>query len=451
MSKPSEEKSKTLGRMIASGGVLVAALGLAYLFLTPKLYQAAARIKVIDWVRSKDLGDASNDQLMPRECALVRSNAMLDQVARNLRLNEVWAKRPAQAAALNDDEIRARLRQQMFVNQVGISSVMEIRVQSDDREETARIANEFARLYLDYRSAQHQDLLHGKLDTLRQQWDEQSQKIGDAQAAVDKLYFAVMKERATNTTEYFDAETFDALRNTHVKLEAEYVNQQQQLNDFKKMDPEDLKQVLSSMDTNSVLIPPMQGLSKAKNRLRNAKLDLPPDSPEVKAAMLEVERFNQRIAALVPAIMQAKEGELADLKSRLDGLDARLKNASTNVNQADTQYTAYQDALDNLKKLQHERDDLKQKMDAEESHEAILPPTVTAELIDPAEAPLKPFIPDSKLALGIISGGGLAALAGLILLLAAQKGKEAIQEPAGESDQSNSKTQVGERAGPERP
>ncbi len=431
MTIPADNKLKSFALTLALGGVLIAVAGLAYLFLTPKTYQASARIKVTDWVHARDAGQPMNLRLIPGECELLRSNAMLDPVINNLGLTELWAKRYSAGAAPGADEIRARLRSKALIHPLPNSSLLEILVTSEDRDETSKIANELARVYLDYRKTQRQELIGGKLEGLKQQWDEQGKKIQAAQTTVDTLYFQIVKARATNHAQLYDPDAYDALLGKKIEFEGRYVARKNQLEQLKKLPPDELIQVLSTLDENSELTPPLLQLSKAKSVLLHANLEHAPDSQEVKDATLVVEGLNKKIADLASSTITDKQNELLDLTLKLQAIGGRLNNASTNVNQVNIQDASYQQALTNLNQLKAERDGLQQTMSDVETAEASRPAGITAELIDSAEPPEKPFTPDGRLGMGILGGGGFMMLAGVILLLVSLRPiSEPIKKPA---------------------
>ena len=412
MTVPRDTNLKTIAIALALCGGVLAIAGLAYLFLTPRSYQARARLKVIDWVHSED--NPSDLRVIATECEMLHSNVVLDQAIQNLRLNETWGRRYHQGIALSLAETRERLDTKLLIEPVPDSRLIDIRVRSEDRDETAKIANELAQVYLGLRGAQRAELIQQKLGSLKQQWVEQSVKLSNAQASVDKLYFDISWNRKTNQFRVYDP---DAYVSNRVEMEAQYIQQNNELAGLKRMGQEDLAQVLSAMDTNSALFPLLSQMNKAKSDLLSAKLDHGPDSREVKDATLVMERIKQEIGRYLTAALIVKEDKVAALKSLLDGMDANMKSAASKLETANAQYAMYTNALQDFNQLRQQRDDLEKKMKEVESKEAIVPASVTVELIDSAETPRKPYMPNGYLALAIICGGGLLGLAGLIVLL----------------------------------
>jgi uncharacterized protein involved in exopolysaccharide biosynthesis len=402
--------------LAAAAGVLVIA-GLAYLFLTPKSYEARARIKVIHWIHASEADPAADLDLVRSESGVLRSNALLDQTIQDLKLRELWGKRFHGGAALSADDARALLNSRLFIEPVTDSELIDIRAKSEDREEPAKIANTLAQAYLDLRGVEHQNLLEQKRNALKQQWADENDKLSKAQALVDKEYFEIMKGRQTNTVRVYDTEGYVSNR---VKLEAQYIAQKSELAGFKKMNEDALAQVLSSMDTNSVILPLLTQLNKAKADELNAKLDHGPDSREEKDATLVVNRIRHEISRYLASALAMREDKLTALNSSLTEMDARVKNSAPNLEEAKSQYSEYTNALQNLNNLKEERDKLQKTMAVFEEDSATAT-AVTAELIDSAETPAKPSVPNGRLAMGIMITGLICAVAALIVLLVGQR------------------------------
>jgi uncharacterized protein involved in exopolysaccharide biosynthesis len=417
MTAPARNTLKSAAMLFAIGGVIIAAAGMIYLFATPKIFRASARIKIIEWVQTKDLRNPTDLGPVYRECDLLRSDAMLDQTITNLGLIQLWDNRYHPAIASNLDMTRARLKSKLSIQPGLNSSIIGITVTSEDRDETSKIANELARIYLDFRQARHRDLLHDKLDSLKQEWDAQSEKIRTAQTALDKATINLMRENATNETKYYDATSYEALQSKRVDVESNYISLDRQLTELKKMDPQGRIGVLSTGPDETALNPIIQQLAKAKSDLLHARLNQAEDSQEVKDAAIAVDALNQKLTNAAVDTMATKETDLARLKSELSELDSQSKHASTNLPPQTPVSADYKKAQDELSRLRKERDELEKKMNDQESEQAIRPKGLTADLIDSAEVPSGPIVPERRVAMGTIGIGGCIMIAGLLLLI----------------------------------
>ncbi|HWF19748.1 MAG TPA: Wzz/FepE/Etk N-terminal domain-containing protein [Verrucomicrobiae bacterium] len=439
MSAPAQNKIKSAATMLALAGVLVAILGMAYLFLTPKSYRATARIKVekSNWINHQAIRDAQNSSdshLASAECQVLRSNAFLDRVVQNLDLSHEWGKRYRQGTPLSQDDAREMLRSKSDIHSMPDSSIIVISVTSEESEETAKIANELARLYTNYCQSQRQDTIHGKVDSLQHQWEVQNKKVQDTQLKLQQIKLEIKRDRvrATNGPIFYDSDNYGLLQNKRIELESQTVQLRDQLNELKMLQPAEQRQVLSSLDTetNSVLNTSLAQLRKAKTDLADAESDHGADSPEVKHAQKIVDEMEKSLTRTVSGIIMMKQADLAADEAAFKALDDELKNIKA-PNQVDTnilQNPAFAQTYQELQQLEHDRDALQDQMNSTYTKEAFQPVVITAELTDSAETPSRPFMPDSRVALGGIGGGGALSLAGLGLLLLIQMRKSALRK-----------------------
>jgi uncharacterized protein involved in exopolysaccharide biosynthesis len=411
---------KSIATLLCLAGSAVVAVGLAYLFFTPKTYSASAKIRMRNWVRSDATNGAQNTIDLPAECRAVCSNEILDQTIKNLGLNELWSKRLNQGAPLKSEQTRALLKERLDVHPGSRSEVIEIRAASPDSNEAAKVANEVARQYHDKRQTQRRALNSERLTQFKHKWEEQGEKVRQAQEALEKLYLAINQNRATNP-----AAMREAILSNRIDLESQYVAQRDELERLKALKPELLRQVLPTLvtDTNSLLTKSLTRRSKARTDLVLAQSTYAPDSKEVKDAAQVVNELDQSINQEIAGVMAARETKVLSLKAALDDMDQKLKQASGNPHEISDQDATYARARKTVEDLKQERDTLQEKIYEEESYDAIMPAAVVPEIIDSAEPPAKPAIPNGKVAATAMSVGMLAALAGLVLLLTSQGAK----------------------------
>jgi capsular polysaccharide biosynthesis protein len=85
--------------------------------------------------------------LMQTEFEAIQSDAVLNRVIDALNLKEIWGQKYAHKAELASAETLALLRNRLELRPVRNTSLVEIRVFSEDRIEAARIANAIAEVY----------------------------------------------------------------------------------------------------------------------------------------------------------------------------------------------------------------------------------------------------------------------------------------------------------------
>jgi len=112
-------------------------------FLLPESYSSTARIKV---------GYSLGDRAGQAEFEAIESGAVLGKVIEDFDLNQAWGRKHAQGGRLKTPETIALLKARIDLRPVRGSSVIEIRVFGDDRDEAAKIANAIAQTYREDRT-----------------------------------------------------------------------------------------------------------------------------------------------------------------------------------------------------------------------------------------------------------------------------------------------------------
>jgi len=423
-------RRESFARVLSISGALVIVTGLAYLFLTPKIYQASARIQVsnIGPMQNHPAAAAQDPKLLPAaECEFMRSDAILDPVIEHLRLNELWGQRYTHGNALNNAQSRARLRMMADIHPLPDSEVIQIKVTSAEPHETALIANEIARIYSDSRQARRQNESREKINSLKQQWEAQNAKVSQAQATLEKLSQEIRDERATNPATFYDPQSYELLQNKHAELEMEYVKQKSALDQYTAMDRKKLTQVLSVSDenTNSVLISALTQLNRAEAGLITVRNDHGRNSQKIVAANVAVDKLRKSVDEAVDGIMFGLNENLVSLKASLDELNRKLQNATTNSSQTTAQDSAYAAAAQKLDTLKNERDLLQDKLARQNDLEVWAIMHSMPDILNLAEPPTQPASPNRRVAANVIFTGCFAIVAGLLLLVSAPKPRAA--------------------------
>lgn len=425
MSADKKNRFRSFAVKLCAAGLTIVVAGLGYLYAMPKIYRATAKVTILKsgWNNTNDANSMSGPERLPAECQIIRSNAILDQTIQNLNLNQLWGKQYNQGNALKTDESRERLKGLLNVHPAPIGSVIEVEASGADPVQLAQIVNEITRLYADFRQTGRVQASHQGISVLRKKWEAQSQKVQSAQSALNRLADQFNRERATNSVQIYDAGALESLQTERAAVEDDYLAKSNQLAKLKGLSRDELKDVLSKTDTNSVLAGPLQQLAKAKADLKDAQTTHGPDAPETKSAGLVVSQLDHRIDALTDSVMSMRELELSSLKTALD----RMKNMSEKAAHAtnDTarfaeQDTAYAKAKQDLQKSIKERDELEREIIGNGSMSAVMPDVITAQIMELADAPTKPVSPDARVARTLFIAGGVVAGTGLFLLVLLQ-------------------------------
>jgi Mg-chelatase subunit ChlD/capsular polysaccharide biosynthesis protein/uncharacterized membrane protein YgcG len=160
----------------------------------PDQYQSTARIRVerntaeIDPVGGKNFAVSHYDPyFIQTEQEVLQSRAVLDQVAKSLKLDEKWAKKYGENRTLKPEETYALLKDKLAIQPDKNTSLLGISVKSDDAEEAAQIANQVAREYQKYRTEQHKQMSMRGMQALTGQFAKQDQQIAQLEEELEQL------------------------------------------------------------------------------------------------------------------------------------------------------------------------------------------------------------------------------------------------------------------------
>jgi uncharacterized protein involved in exopolysaccharide biosynthesis len=192
------------------------------LAMRSEMFSATARIKVerpASDVLYPNHSQTYDPYFIQIEFEAIQSEAILGQVIDDLDLENAWSRRFAKGEALKWSETLALLRTRLELRPVRSTTLVEIRVVSEDPSEASKIANAIAERYADWRRDKGHRLIEEGLKSLETSAQEQEVKIKVANENLEKL----RKELGLSETQQAELD----------KLHPEYARTKQQLEDMK--------------------------------------------------------------------------------------------------------------------------------------------------------------------------------------------------------------------------
>ncbi len=178
-------RTKILGFALLLAGLALCAAGFWQL-LSPAQYQAVVRIAL-----EPDSALATPHEYDPYflqiEFEVIQSEVVLDKVVEGLNLNEEWGRKYAGGNKLKTVETISLLKRRMNLRPVRSTTLIEIRVTSDNPDEAAKIANAIAKAYCNYRAETRQRLALYEIKNLEGIFKKQEQDIKVSQAKLEQL------------------------------------------------------------------------------------------------------------------------------------------------------------------------------------------------------------------------------------------------------------------------
>jgi len=385
-------------------------------FILPESYASSARIKV-----ERDSPDVAglterggllggyDPYFIQTEFEVIQSETILGKVIADLNLNTEWGRKYASGEKLKTPETQAILKGRLDLRPVRSTSLIEIRVYSEDKEEAARIANGIAHAYRDHRLEQRKQLTMGGIETLEKRFNEQESKVKAVQDEMDRLRkelkISEMDASGMATAPLVEAETYRNFKRLSIEGEIAYIGQERQLEKLKVLTRDQLREVLPRTVSDATLTERIGQLDLASQQLVRLRNDLGTVHPDVTKVQAQVDDLNKKIEASLDGIMVALQSQADIAKEKLDRLNKSVEDArKLDVEKTETS-RPYFDKKREFEEAVRLRNILNMKI-ATERIDVNLPRNTVVEVVDQAMPGLKPVRPNKPLniALGVIIG-----------------------------------------------
>lgn len=396
-------------------------------YLVPESFSSTVRIKV-----EKDATDVSSlferqtatpydPYFMQTEFEVIQSKHVLYSVITNLNLNERWAKERQIEGKLQTPETYLLLRKQIDVRQTRNTSLIEIRVFSENKEEAAVIANKIAEVYKKTRLDIRSDASKRGIESYQKKLDEQELKVQGMQKEVDRLRIELeiseYSAESAMPSPTLDAETVRKLDSERISAESDYSRLNTMLVELKKMkanNPLELRKAIPvTYQADIEFTELLNRVNMAEQELATLLKDRTENHPDVQRVTSLLKTVNQQIENKIDGILSGLEVKVASLKSQAAWATKDLTNArKQDVDNAKKNRPYYVKKRD-LENEQRIRDALMMKI-MTETVEKELPRGSIVEVTDTAEPGLRPVRPNIPLNIvlgvmvGLVVGLGLA-------------------------------------------
>ena len=343
----------------------------------------------------------------------IQSRSVLHPVIMDpdLNLQEVWAdryKRPS----LTTNEMYQVLKKSIDVEQGRNTSVIEITVYSEQKEEAAKIANKIAQTYKQQRVNNQMDLSKAGIKELEKQEEAQKEKIRAAQAEVDKLKV----DLGVPDISLADSGVFTSTTGPQIiaKLDAAKTDaeitlaQHSALHDsLAALEEEDFrKAALSAMPGNrrlSVLIERYDEIVRGLDSGGGAALG--PEHPSMYSLEKEKKTLEKQLQEELDGIMIALKQSVDKYKLMVASLESQIEKAKMKEAENTEKFRPYFTAKRELEGFQKFLEAIRARK-LQETVDSNLPKTSIVEIYDPAQPALKQVSPKLGLnvALGVLIG-----------------------------------------------
>ncbi len=397
--------------------LLVVATATIVTFILPEAYSSKARIKVERDVSDVvGVGDARGSSggydpyFIQTEFEIIQSEKILDPVSELLGLNAKWTKKFSSEVPFQTRETRTALKRMIDLRPERNTSLIDITVYSDDKDEAKDIANAIAQVYREYRLKTRMDLSLRGLKAFEQEIEQREKQIDEKSTGLEKM----RKEMGVVDTDpnmmspgSASLGPVEVMKYKELKIDAElhYVQEEKTLVGLTNLAPDELKEALPRVNPDPLLSGLLQDLNTTQSKLVTLRSELGEKSPEVLKTVSMVAELNRQIDSCVHGIIKGMETRVASLAAVVENSEKQVKDAKDAdiaLSEKTRPYYMAKVELDRLKKF---RDVLSLRI-FQEKVDMNMPKTTMVEIIDSAEQPLRPVKPNKPLniALGVIIG-----------------------------------------------
>jgi len=396
--------------------LLTAIIATLVTWILPEKYASMARIKI-----EENVGDIRDMNGTPTvggydayfiqtEFQLMQSENVLGRVITKLNLNEAWGKKYNGGAPLKTDETMQILKGNMSLSPERNTKLIDITVYSEDKDETAKLANAIAEAYHDYRiDVLNSNTMQG-IAVLEKQYQDDEQQIQAVQTNVDNLREELgIIDTDPNSIIPSPTYTQEQLRQYHDTMMEERTHSlrlQKQLEELKNLPPDTLENVLSAGQTSdTTLSGDLDKLHESEQKFVTLTNDLGLANPDVIRLQSLIVTLNQEIDERVKGIMASMESNLHMELAELDGLSNEVATAVQKDLDEAKRGQPYWEKKRDLESLRTFHTLLATKI-ASEKIDLEIPHTTMVEIVDqakPSKAPVKPNKP-LNIILGIVIG-----------------------------------------------
>ena len=393
-------------------------------FILPEQFASTATLKIerdksdIDELSGNSARFSSFDPyFIQTEFEVIQSETILSNVVDRLDLNSEWGKKYNDGNKFKTHETVGILKGRLDLRPRRNTTLIDIRVFSENPNDAVKLANEIAQTYQKWRLDRGFRLTSAGVEALEKQLKLEDDKIAKAKDELDKsrneLEISDIDAAGAAPMMLTDSEQFRRYVSSRFEKELAYKRQKEQFDKLSAIDLVALRDVIPSFQPDSELSSLISELNTSDQKYVAMINDLGPAHPQIKSVNDLRELLNKKIDARVGGIMKGLETQVATAKAELDGSDKAVEDARKLDQEKLTKSRPYFDKKQALEENKDLRRLIMRKMNIEQI-DLKLPKSAQVEIIEHAVASTKAVRPNKTLnivlgvVIGLVVGVGLA-------------------------------------------
>ena len=408
---------KSRKEIILAVVLLVVLTGMAYTFTMPKVYMANARISVKEDALDVPVFDrqfmaAYNPFFLKTQYEIIQSRPILHQVVQNLDLQQKWAaKYGAEGGSLRREDAYLILTTSVRVNQYRDTSLIDIQVYSEDREEAARIANEIANVYREQRlSLKRREVKRG-VDALENELQKQQERVDAAENELERL----RKQGDVSVLQRgirIDKMRLQSLEADRIAARVDMLVREARLNQLESLEGEELMNASAYIVNDQSLLILRKQLVDTEVQIKLLLENYGVNHPEVRRLQAGLDELRVKLNSALEGLKKGIRADYEVSKAKHAALESELQEArAADIASEAEQFLPFERAERNVD-IQREILTALRARVAQQGIELEVPRT-PVEVVEPAEPPPENRFVSPKILFNLLLSGIIGLVAGV--------------------------------------
>ncbi|MEI6147637.1 MAG: polysaccharide biosynthesis tyrosine autokinase [bacterium] len=414
---------KSRKEVIIAVFLFVVLSGVVITLSLPKVYMASTRIAVrpdnaniqpFQFKQQQQMMTMYDMYFLRTQFEIIQSHPILYEVIRNLRLQEQFGKMYSEnGSPISQAEAYRILNSSMKVQQYRDTNLIELRIyrstRRSDKEtacrDAARIANEIASVYRDYRMKQNRDETARSVVAIKEAYLLQQKKVEEAETRLEELRknlkVNVLSGAQLGSVSSLDNARLERLEINRINARKEMLDRQTRLEALRRLQGSDLMYSSAFVIQDPTLTTLRQQLTEAETILKRKQDTFGERHPDVLSSVSTVKDLQQKISETLKGQILGLQTDYEIAKRDFEAADKDLSEAKTSdIDAHGERYLPFAKAESEIVRQRQIRDTLETRM-VQESIELELPRT-PVDVVDPAEAPEETDPVSPKLILNVV-------------------------------------------------
>ncbi|HMP76904.1 MAG TPA: polysaccharide biosynthesis tyrosine autokinase [Kiritimatiellia bacterium] len=408
---------KSRKEIILAVVLLVVLTGMAYTLTMPKIYMANARISVREDaldvpVFERQYMASYNPFFLRTQFEIIQSRPILHQVIQNLDLMQRWAaKYGAEGGVLRREDAYLILSKAVRVNQYRDTSLIDIQVFSENREEAARIANEIANVYRDQRLSLKRRELQRGVDALENELQKQQDRVNIAENELERI----RREGGVSILQRgyrVDKVRLQSLEADRISSRVDMLVREARLNQLEALSGEELLNASAYIVNDQSLLVLRRQVVDAEVQLKLLLENFGVNHPEVRRVQAGLDELRIKLDNALEGLKKGIRADFEVARAKYHALETELEEArAADIQTEAEQYLPFERSQRNVE-IQREILTALRARVAQQGIELGVPRT-PVEVIEPAEVPSENRFVSPRIMFNIVLSALLGIIAGI--------------------------------------